>query len=47
MDIGWVSGQPIAGYFIDNACRITGVDGAAGLIGIARENFPDQKMDNR
>lgn len=40
LDIGCGSGQPIAGYLIAKGCRITGVDGAAALIDIARQNHP-------
>lgn len=40
LDIGCGSGQPIAKYFIDNKCQITGVDGAAAMTDIAREKFP-------
>ncbi len=42
LDLGCASGRPIAEYLIENGCRITGVDGAAALIGIARESFPEQ-----
>jgi SAM-dependent methyltransferase len=41
LDLGCGSGHPIAGYLIDKGCRITGVDGASALIGIARESFPE------
>ncbi len=41
LDLGCGSGQPIAGYFIDNACQITGVDGAAAMINIAQKTFPE------
>lgn len=42
LDLGCASGQPIAEYLIENNCRTTGVDGAAAMIDIARESFPDQ-----
>ena len=41
LDLGCGSGQPVSGYFIDKFCQITGVDGAAALIDIAREDFPE------
>jgi SAM-dependent methyltransferase len=40
LDLGCGSGRPIAEYFINNDCCITGVDGAAALVDIARANFP-------
>jgi SAM-dependent methyltransferase len=42
LDIGCGSGQPIAGHLIGRGCRLTGVDGAAALIEIARQTFPGQ-----
>ncbi|MGV1893418.1 class I SAM-dependent DNA methyltransferase [Agrobacterium vitis] len=41
IDIGCGSGEPIARYLIDNGCRVTGVDGAAALIEVAKTNFFD------
>ncbi len=40
LDIGCGSGRPIAEYLINNACQVTGVDGAAALAEIARGAFP-------
>lgn len=42
LDLGCGSGRPISKYLIEKSCRVTGVDGAAALIDIARESFPEQ-----
>lgn len=42
LDLGCGSGQPIAEYLINNACQVTGVDGAPSLIKVARQTFPEQ-----
>jgi len=43
LDLGCGTGQPIAGYLIENGCHITGVDGAAAMTDIARARFPAQR----
>lgn len=40
LDIGCGTGEPIARYLIDNACEVTGVDGASAMIAICAERFP-------
>jgi trans-aconitate methyltransferase len=42
LDLGCGSAEPIAKFFIDNACRVTGVDAAAAMIAICRQRYPDQ-----
>lgn len=42
LDLGCGSGRPIAEYLIKSGMRIIGVDGAASLVGMARESFPEQ-----
>lgn len=41
LDLGCGTGTPIAGYLIANGCRVTGIDGAPGMIEQARAGFPD------
>jgi trans-aconitate methyltransferase len=40
LDLGCGSGHPIARYFIDRGCDVTGVDAAPAMITICRERFP-------
>jgi SAM-dependent methyltransferase len=42
LDIGCGSGEPIARYFIDKGCDVTGIDSSAPLIAICKDRFPDQ-----
>jgi SAM-dependent methyltransferase len=42
LDMGCGSGEPIAGYFIDNGCNVTGIDSSPPLIAMCEERFPDQ-----
>jgi trans-aconitate methyltransferase len=42
LDLGCGSAEPIAEFFIDNGCRITGVDAAAAMIALCRNRYPDQ-----
>ncbi|MBB5721426.1 ubiquinone/menaquinone biosynthesis C-methylase UbiE [Loktanella ponticola] len=42
LDLGCGTGQPIARYFNDNNCQITGVDAAVAMTKLARETFPEQ-----
>ncbi|MGV6873831.1 class I SAM-dependent methyltransferase [Pseudochelatococcus sp. B33] len=41
LGIGCGTGKPVAGYLIAKGCRITGADGAAAPIDLARESFRD------
>lgn len=40
LDLGCGSAEPIAGYFIDAGCIITGIDAAEAMISICRARFP-------
>jgi predicted TPR repeat methyltransferase len=40
LDLGCGSGEPIARYLASQGARITGVDGAAGMVAIFRERLP-------
>lgn len=40
LDLGCGSAEPIAKFFIDAGCRVTGVDAAAAMIAICRERYP-------
>ncbi len=42
LDIGCGSAEPIARYFIEKGCDVTGVDSSLPLIGICKDRFPDQ-----
>ena len=42
LDIGCGSGEPIARYFIEKGCEVTGVDSSPTLIGKCEHRFPDQ-----
>jgi SAM-dependent methyltransferase len=42
LDIGCGSAEPIARYFIDKGCEMTGVDSSPTLIGICKSRFPEQ-----
>lgn len=42
LDLGCGSAEPIAKFFIDNGCRVTGVDAATAMIAICRQRYPDQ-----
>jgi SAM-dependent methyltransferase len=42
IDIGCGSAEPIARYFIENGCTVTGVDSSPSLIGICKRRFPDE-----
>jgi SAM-dependent methyltransferase len=43
LDIGCGAGEPIAKYFIEHGCRVTGIDSSSSLIAMCRERFPDQE----
>jgi SAM-dependent methyltransferase len=42
LDLGCGSGEPIARYFIDRGCDVTGVDSSSSLVGMCRGRFPGQ-----
>lgn len=42
LDIGCGSAEPIARYFIEKGCRVTGVDSSPALIDLCKSRFPDQ-----
>ena len=42
LDLGCGSGEPIARYFIDRGCDVTGVDLSSSLIEMCRSRFPGQ-----
>ena len=41
LDLGCGSAEPIARFFIDAGCRVTGIDAAAAMIALCRERYPD------
>ena len=43
LDIGCGSGEPIARYFIEQGCAVTGVDSSPTLIGICNSRFPGRE----
>jgi SAM-dependent methyltransferase len=42
LDIGCGSAQPIARYFIEMGCEVTGIDSSVALISICKSRFPGQ-----
>jgi SAM-dependent methyltransferase len=40
LDLGCGSAEPIARFFIDNGCQLTGVDAAPAMIALCRARFP-------
>jgi cyclopropane fatty-acyl-phospholipid synthase-like methyltransferase len=42
LDIGCGAAEPIARYFIEKGCDMTGTDSSASLIGMCKDRFPDQ-----
>jgi trans-aconitate methyltransferase len=42
LDLGCGSGEPVARYFINQGCVVTGVDTSSTLVGMCRDHFPDQ-----
>ena len=43
LDLGCASRPPIAAYLADRRCRVTGVDGAASMIALFRQNVPSAR----
>jgi SAM-dependent methyltransferase len=42
LDVGSGSGEPIARYFIEKRCDVTGIDSSPSLIAMCKNRFPDQ-----
>jgi SAM-dependent methyltransferase len=42
LDLGCGAAEPIARYFIEKGCDVTGIDSSASLIGMCKDRFPDQ-----
>lgn len=42
LDLGCGSAEPIAKFFIDNGCRVTGIDAAGAMVALCRERYPAQ-----
>jgi SAM-dependent methyltransferase len=42
LDLGCGSAEPIARYFIEKGCNVTGVDSSPALIDLCKSRFPDQ-----
>src|SRR4051812_18956065 len=42
LDIGCGSAEPIARYFIEKGCDVTGIDSSPALICMCKDRFPDQ-----
>lgn len=40
LDLGCGSGEPLARFFIERGCRLTGVDAAPAMLRLCRERFP-------
>ena len=41
LDLGCGTAEPIARFFIEAGCRVTGVDAAPAMLALCRERFPD------
>ena len=41
LDLGCGSGEPIARFFIESGCSVTGVDISAAMLAMCRARFPD------
>jgi 2-polyprenyl-3-methyl-5-hydroxy-6-metoxy-1,4-benzoquinol methylase len=44
LDLGCGMGEPIGKYFIDKGYKLTGIDGSAKLIGLAKRRFPQSEF---
>ena len=42
LDIGCGSAEPIARYFIENGCDVTGIDSSPSFVAMCKDRFPDQ-----
>lgn len=43
LDLGCGTGEPIAQFFIEKGCKITGVDGSKNMIELCKKRFPNEK----
>lgn len=43
LDIGCGSAEPIARYFIEQGCDVTGIDSSPSFIDMCKDRFPDQE----
>jgi trans-aconitate methyltransferase len=41
LDIGCGAGDPVARFFLDAGCEVTGIDAAPAMLALARSRFPD------
>lgn len=46
LDLGCGAGEPIARYFIEAGCRVTGVDSSPAMITLCKKRFPDAQWIN-
>lgn len=46
LDLGCGSGDPIAKFFIEKGCDLTGVDGSKKMMDLFQKNFPSTKFPN-
>ena len=46
LDLGCGAGEPIARYFIEAGCRVTGGDSSPAMITLCRKRFPDAQWIN-
>jgi ubiquinone/menaquinone biosynthesis C-methylase UbiE len=47
LDLGCGMGDPIIPYFLEKGCLVTGVDGSAKLISLAKERYPEVEFITR
>lgn len=47
LDLGCGSAQPIAQFFIDAGCHVTGIDAAEAMIAICRSRYPTGTWQHR
>jgi ubiquinone/menaquinone biosynthesis C-methylase UbiE len=40
LDVGCGMGEPLAGYLLEQGCRVTGVDSSPSMIAMCRSRFP-------
>lgn len=43
LDLGCGSAEPLAQFFIERGCRITGIDAASAMIALCRERYPEHR----
>lgn len=44
LDFGCGTGRPIAEHLLARGCRVTGVDGSAGMLALARQTIPAAQL---